>query len=151
MRLHEIPGDPGLKRGPKRVGRGHGSGSGKTAGRGHKGRQARSGGRKRKSYFEGGQMPLSRRVPKRGFTNRAFRREVAVVNLENLNRFDDGATVDFEALRSRRLVRRAVPVKILAKGSLEKRNLTVHAHAFSGAARQAIEAAGGTCVVIEAA
>lgn len=148
MRLHEIPGDPGLRQRPKRAGRGHGSGLGKTAGRGHKGHQARSGGRRKPGHFEGGQMPLSRRVPKRGFSNRAFAREVAVVNLSRLNRFAEGQTVDPDTLRAQRVVKGHGQIKILAKGALERQRLTVHAHAFSAAARRAIEAAGGTCVVI---
>lgn len=148
MKLHEIPGDPALAKKPKRLGRGHGSGQGKTAGKGHKGQQARSGARKR-PYFEGGQMPMVRRVPKRGFSNASFGTRHEVVNLTDLNRFADGATVDAQALRAERLVRRPLPIKVLAKGTLETKNLTVQAQAFSATARERIEAAGGKCEIVE--
>ena len=132
----------------KRVGRGPGSGLGKTSGRGHKGAQSRSGYHFKRG-FEGGQMPLHRRVPKRGFTN-IFRTEYDVVNLDQLEAlFDKGADVTLEALRDKGLgTRKGIPVKILAKGEVTKA-LTVHAHAFSASARAAIEAAGGTCNVVE--
>ena len=148
MRLHEIPGDAGLQRGPKRVGRGHGSGKGKTAGRGHKGQQSRAGAGRTQGNKEGGQMPLVRRVPKRGFTNAPFRSPHQVITLQALNRFEEGATIDLTALRARRLARRPLPVKILATGELERKGLTVHANAFSAGAQRAIEAAGGTCVIV---
>ena len=126
--------------GPKRLGRGIGSGLGKTCGRGVKGDRAR--GQSPRAGFEGGQMPLYRRSPKRGF-NAPRNIRYNVVNLRELARFDAGATVDPEALRAARLVRRAGPVKILGRGTLD-RALTVKAHAFSDTARQAITTAGGT-------
>ncbi len=131
----------------KRVGRGPGSGNGKTAGRGHKGAQSRSG-YSYKRGFEGGQMPLHRRVPKRGFTN-IFRTEYAVVNLEQLEaRFEAGAHVTVEALHAAGIVsNRRLPVKILARGEVTKA-LTVHAHKFSGKAAEKIAAAGGTAEAI---
>lgn len=126
----------------KRVGRGQGSGLGKTAGRGGKGQKARSG-NMRFEGFEGGQSPLHRRLPKFGFTS-PNRVEYALVNLSDLERFDAGAAVDIEALRDARLVQgRPDGVKVLARGTLTKK-LTVHAHKFSDAAREAIEKAGGT-------
>jgi large subunit ribosomal protein L15 len=134
----------------KRVGRGPGSGSGKTAARGHKGAQSRSG-YKQKRGFEGGQMPLHRRIPKRGFTN-IFRVEYAVVNLDAIaQRFDAGAVVTPEALRESGLVsdRRAL-IKVLARGEVDK-VLTVHAHKFSGKAAEKIAAAGGTAELVGAA
>ena len=131
----------------KRVGRGPGSGLGKTAGRGHKGAQSRSG-YSFKRGFEGGQMPLHRRVPKRGFTN-IFRTEYDVVNLDQLEAaFDQGATVTVEALREQGLVSsRTSLVKILGRGELTKA-LTVHAHKFSGKAAEKIAAAGGRAEAI---
>lgn len=149
MRQHQIPGDPGLKQKPKRVGRGVGSGNGKTAGRGHKGQQARSGGKHQQPAFEGGQTPMTRRLPKRGFSNKRFGTIHSVVNLSDLNTFPDGGTVDVETMKSRKMVRKHRPVKILAKGDLSAKNLTVQAHAFSGTAREKIEAAGGTCVIVK--
>ena len=146
MKIETLPGDAGAKKKPKRVGRGEGSGNGKTCGRGHKGYQSRSGSNKRLGD-EGGQIPLLQRLPKRGFTP-LHRREFAEVNVGVLDRFEAGATVDPETLRSTRLVRRkGLPVKILAQGDLTK-SLTVKAHAFSSAARKKIEAAGGSCEVI---
>ena len=132
MRLHEIPGDPALKRGPRRVGRGQGSGHGETCGRGVKGAGARAGSKSR-AHFEGGQMPLQRRLPKRGFTNARFKTEHQVVNLSDLNRFDEGAEVTRETLRAIGLARRPLPVKVLAKGTLETKGLRVVANAFSAA------------------
>jgi large subunit ribosomal protein L15 len=131
----------------KRLGRGPGSGQGKTAGRGHKGRGARSGGNTPPGY-EGGQMPLQRRLPKRGFHN-PFRKEFHIVNLGQLQEhFDAGAVVDAEALRARGLVRNmALPIKILAGGELSK-SLSVKADKFSAAAKQRLEAAGGIAEVI---
>ena len=131
----------------KRVGRGPGSGSGKTASRGHKGAQSRSGYKQRRG-FEGGQMPLHRRVPKRGFNN-TFRIEYAVVNLDSIaERFDAGAVVTPEALREVGLVSdRRAPIKVLARGEVSKA-LTVHAHKFSGKAAEKIAAAGGATEVI---
>jgi large subunit ribosomal protein L15 len=142
MDLSGLKPPKGAKHGSKRVGRGQGSGLGKTAGRGHKGAQSRSGYR-RKRGFEGGQMPLHRRVPKRGFHN-PFRVEYAVVNLDTLaERFEPGTVVTPDLLRERGLVRESgAPVKILARGELDKA-LTVRAHKFSGKAAEKIAAAGG--------
>lgn len=143
MGLHNLRPPKGAKHSKKRVGRGQGSGSGVTAGRGEKGAKSRSG-FKRKRGFEGGQMPLHRRVPKRGFHN-LFRREYAVVNLDMLaDRFEAGTVVTPELLRERGLVGGAErPIKILGRGGLDKA-LTVRAHKFSGKAAEKIEAAGGT-------
>ncbi len=128
-----------------RKGRGHGSGNGKTAGYGHKGQKARSGAPR--PGFEGGQMPLYRRLPKRGFTN-INRVEYAEVNLSTLNRFEDGATVDVEALLEAKVIKEVLGgVKILGRGELNKK-LTVKANAFSESAKQKIEACGGSCEVI---
>ncbi len=128
-----------------RKGRGHGSGNGKTAGYGHKGQKARSGAPR--PGFEGGQMPLYRRLPKRGFTN-INRVEYAEVNLSTLNRFDDGATVDVKTLLEAKVIKEVLGgVKILGRGELNKK-LTVKANAFSESAKQKIEACGGSCEVI---
>ncbi|MBE0467244.1 MAG: 50S ribosomal protein L15 [Candidatus Desulforudis sp.] len=146
MKLNELKPAAGARRKPTRKGQGIAAGQGKTAGRGHKGQNARSGGGVRRG-FEGGQMPLFRRLPKRGFTN-IFKKNFAVVNLEDLNRFDEGTVVTPELLREVRLVReRAVGIKILGDGEIKK-SLTVQAHAFSGAAREKIAAAGGKAEVI---
>jgi len=147
MELHTLRPAPGAKRARKRVGRGPGSGNGKTAGRGSKGQKSRSG-YSRRVGFEGGQMPLSRRLPKRGFTN-IFRVAYQVVNLRDLERvFTDGETASPSTLADRGLVRRTGgPVKVLASGDLSK-GLVVQAHAFSGQARARIEAAGGRCEVV---
>jgi len=127
----------------KRVGRGEGSGVGKTCGRGMKGHKSRSG-YSRTYGHEGGQMPLFRRLPKRGFTNARFKVEYEVVNLADLKAFDEGATVDLEALKAKGLIpRKSRRVKILAKGEID-RSLKVVAHKFSAAASAAITAAGGT-------
>jgi large subunit ribosomal protein L15 len=143
MELNNLKPKKGSKHARKRVGRGPGSGHGKTAGRGEKGQKSRSG-FSRQIGFEGGQMPLHRRLPKRGFTN-IFKREYAVVNVSELERFDNGATVDEAALRSAGLVKgQNDGIKILGDGKLSKK-LTVHAAKFSGSARKQIEAAGGTC------
>ena len=131
--------EPRKKR--KRIGRGYGSGHGVTAGRGTKGYKSRSGSKLRFGY-EGGQMPLFRRLPKRGFNN-PFRQEFAVVNVESLNRFDDGAVIDPEKLRAAGLARpKQLPVKVLGEGALE-RKLVVAAHKFSKSAIEKIVAAGG--------
>lgn len=145
--LSNLSPAPGSKFPRKRVGRGPGSGNGKTAGRGHKGAQSRSG-FKFKRGFEGGQMPLHRRVPKRGFTN-IFRTEYDVVNLDQLEAaFDQGATVTVETLREHGLVgSRQSLVKILGRGELTKA-LTVHAHKFSGKAAEKVAAAGGKAEAI---
>ena len=140
MKLHDLSPAKGSRRSPKRVGRGPGSGNGKTAGRGHKGQRSRSG-FSRRLGFEGGQMPLIRRVPKRGFTN-IFRKEYAVVNLKDLAGFEGEVTP--EALLERGLVRRGLEVKILGDGEVSSA-LQVKAHRFSRAAREKIEAAGGSC------
>ena len=135
----------GATRSRKRVGRGPGSGHQKTAGRGNKGQKSRSGYRHQRG-FEGGQMPLHRRVPKRGFTN-IFRVQYDVVNISDLERFDAGDSVTPEKLTERRLAHGRRPVKILGDGRLKKA-LTVSAHKFSGSAKSRIEAAGGSCEVL---
>lgn len=146
MKLHELKPAEGSRQERKRKGRGIGSGNGKTAGKGHKGQNARSGGGVRPG-FEGGQTPLFRRLPKRGFTN-INRKEFAVVNLDALNRFEDGAVVTPELLIETGVVsKERAGIKILAKGKVEKK-LTVKAHKFSSAAKEAIEAAGGQTEVI---
>ena len=147
MELYNLHPAPGAKRPRKRVGRGPGSGSGKTAGRGHKGQKSRSG-FSRRYGFEGGQMPLVRRIPKRGFTN-IFRVEFQVVNLRDLERvFSDGDTVSPEALVEKGLARgNKRLIKVLADGDLTKK-LIVQAHKFSGSARAGIEKAGGSCEVV---
>lgn len=146
MKLHELKPTAGSRKTRKRVGRGTGSGMGKTSTRGHKGQNARSGGGVRLG-FEGGQTPLFQRLPKRGFTN-INRKEYAVVNLEALNRFEDGTEVTPELLIETGVVSKEKSgIKILAKGNLEKK-LTVRANKFSSAAKQAIEAAGGTTEVV---
>lgn len=147
MELYDLHPAPGAKRSRKRVGRGPGSGNGKTAGRGHKGQKSRSG-YSRRYGFEGGQMPLVRRIPKRGFTN-IFRVPFQVVNLRDLERvFADGDTVSPEAMAEQGLVRGGQRlVKVLADGELTKK-LTVQAHKFSASAMAGIEAAGGTCEVV---
>ncbi|MGD2113678.1 MAG: 50S ribosomal protein L15 [Acidobacteriota bacterium] len=144
MKLHDLAPARGSKKARKRVGRGPGSGLGKTAGRGHKGQKSRSGYRRRPG-FEGGQMPLVRRVPKRGFTN-IFRTEYAVINVDQLSALDaeGGAELTPESLAEAGLVRRGRLLKILGDGEID-RALTVKAHAFSKSARRKIEAAGGTC------
>ena len=140
MKLHDLSPAKGSRRSPKRLGRGPGSGTGKTAGRGHKGQKSRSG-YSRRLGFEGGQMPLIRRVPKRGFTN-IFRKEIAVVNLRDLSDFEGEITP--EVLAEKGLVRKGLPVKILGDGEVSSA-LTVKAHHFSRSARAKIEAAGGSC------
>ncbi|MFA9556498.1 50S ribosomal protein L15 [Evansella sp. AB-rgal1] len=146
MKLHELKPTEGSRKTRNRVGRGIGSGNGKTAGKGHKGQNARSGGGVRPG-FEGGQMPIFRRLPKRGFTN-PTRKEFAIVNLETLNRFEDGAEVTPELLIESGVVSNEKDgIKILGNGGLE-RKLTVKAHKFSASAKEAIEAAGGTTEVV---
>lgn len=142
MRLHDLAPAKGSKKAKKRVGRGPGSGLGKTAGRGHKGQRSRSG-FSRRAGFEGGQMPLVRRVPKRGFTN-IFRTEYAVVNLDDLADLSVGGEITPETLAEVGLVRRGKLLKVLGDGEVSGA-LTVKAHAFSKSARSKIEAAGGTC------
>jgi large subunit ribosomal protein L15 len=153
--LHSIAPPKGARKPRKRIGRGPGSGHGKTSGRGSKGAGARSGNKAKRGY-EGGQIPLHMRVRKlrgphmkKSMPFEPFRTHTQPVNLSDLNRFDDGGEVTPDALREHGLAkRRRVPVKILAKGELERKNLTVSAHAFSAAAREKIEAAGGTCTVV---
>ncbi len=144
--LHSLKSADGSRQRPKRVGRGRSSGSGKTAGRGTKGQMSRSG-HKRKPTFEGGQMRLVRRMPKRGF-NQARRTEYIPVNLSALDRFQDGADVTPETLREEGLIRGAGhQVKILGSGELKKK-LRVKAHAFSSTAQKKIETAGGSCEIV---
>ena len=146
MKLHELQPVEGSRKERNRVGRGIGSGNGKTSGRGQKGQKARSGGGVRPG-FEGGQNPLFRRIPKRGFNN-VNRKEYAVVNLETLNRFEDGQEVTAAVLVEAGIVKNEKDgIKVLANGKLE-RKLTVKANKFSQAAKEAIEAAGGTVEVI---
>ena len=155
--LHSLKPAPGSRKPRKRIGRGEGSGTGKTSGRGQKGAGSRSGSKTR-ANFEGGQMPIHMRMRKlrgphmkKSMPFEPFRTHTQAVNLRDLDaRFDSGADVTLDALKAKGLgQRKDVPVKILAKGEITK-PLTVHAHAFSGTARQAIEAAGGTCVTVEA-
>ena len=147
MRLHDLKPADGSKHRRKRIGRGPGSGrGGHTSTRGQKGQGSRSGSSTRPG-FEGGQLPLARRLPKRGFNNKKFATLYIPVNLESLNQFDDGATVDEAALRAAGLVNgRGDGVKILGQGELEKK-LTLKAAAFSASARAAIEGKGGSCEV----
>ena len=146
MDLSNLKPPKGAKHSKKRVGRGQGSGNGKTAGRGHKGAQSRSGYHFKRG-FEGGQMPLHRRVPKRGFHN-PFRVEYAVVNLDTLaERFEKGTEITPALLEERGIVSRGQRVKILARGDVDKA-LTVRAHKFSGKAAEKIAAAGGTAEVL---
>ncbi len=146
MKLNQLTAAPGSTKAAKRVGRGAGSGTGKTSGKGHKGQKARSGSGMRPG-FEGGQMPLQRRLPKRGFNN-IFAKEIVSVNVGSLNRFEDGAEVDAQALIAAGIIKKACDgVKILSNGQLGKK-LTVKAAAFSAAAKEKIEAAGGKAEVI---
>lgn len=146
MKLHELKPSEGSRKVRNRVGRGIGSGNGKTAGKGHKGQNARSGGGVRPG-FEGGQNPLYRRLPKRGFTN-INRKEYAIVNLDTLNRFEDGAEVTPAALVETGIVSKELAgIKVLGNGTLSKK-LTVKAHKFSASAKEAIENAGGQTEVI---
>ena len=146
MNIHDLSPVKGSTHVDKRKGRGHGTGNGKTAGRGHKGQKARSGGGVRIG-FEGGQMPLARRVPKRGFNN-IFAKPLESVNVSALNRFEDGAEVDAQALLNARILSKCqYGVKILGKGEISKK-LTVKANAFSASAKEKIEAAGGKAEVV---
>lgn len=147
MQIHDVTAK-GVKHRPrKRVGRGTGSGTGKTAGRGHKGQRSRSGDHPRLG-FEGGQMPLFRRIPKRGFTNARFKKHYTLVNIEALAQFEEGSEVDLEAVLDAGLSRRTGDMlKVLGMGELN-RKLTVKAHKFSVSAQAKIEAAGGTAEVI---
>ncbi|MBE6967028.1 MAG: 50S ribosomal protein L15 [Oscillospiraceae bacterium] len=146
MNLHELSPAPGSTSVAKRKGRGHATGNGKTAGRGHKGQKARSGGGVRVG-FEGGQMPLARRIPKRGFNN-IFAKPLTAVNVSMLDRFEDGSVVDAQAMREAGIFDKCeYGVKVLGKGSLTKK-LTVQASAFSESAKEKIEAAGGKAEVV---
>ena len=145
MKLSELKPAPGSKKAPKRVGRGCGSGTGKTSARGQKGQKSRSGGGVRPG-FEGGQMPLSRRLPKRGFTN-IFAKEYAIVNVSSLEVFEDGVVIDSAALREKRIIRKECDgLKVLGNGELTKK-LTVKADKFTKSAEEKIVAAGGTIEV----
>lgn len=147
MKLNELKPAPGSKRERKRVGRGTGSGMGKTSTRGQTGQKSRSGGGVRPG-FEGGQMPLSRRLPKRGFTN-IFAKEYSIVNVGDLNRFEDGTEVTAKLLKEQRLIRKVQDgVKILGNGEITKK-LTVKAAKFTKTAADKIKAAGGTAEVVE--
>ena len=142
MKLHELSPAEGSAKNGWRRGRGPGSGNGKTAGKGHKGQNARSGGGVRPG-FEGGQIPLYRKLPKRGFNNAVFATNYAIVNVEDLNRFEDGAVVDLELLLAAKIIRKPMDgVKVLGNGELTKK-LTVIAAVFSTTAKEKIEAAGG--------
>lgn len=146
MKLHELKANEGTRKERKRVGRGTSSGNGKTAGRGHKGQKARSGGGTRPG-FEGGQTPLFQRLPKRGFTN-INRKEYTIVNLNTLNRFEEGTEVTPELLLEEGVVSKLnAGIKILGNGAIEKK-LTVKAHKFSAQAKASIEAVGGKTEVI---
>ena len=145
MKLHELPSSAGATHEAKRKGRGHGTGNGKTAGRGHKGQRARSG--KTRPGFEGGQMPLARRVPKRGFNN-IFAKPFETLNVSAFEQFENDAVIDLEAMLSSRLLKKCqYGVKILGNGEITKK-LTIKASAFSETARQKIEAAGGKAEVV---
>ena len=146
MKLHELSPVDGSKKVAKRIGRGHGSGQGKTAGKGHKGQKARAG-KGMRLGFEGGQMPLQRRIPKRGFNN-IFAKNIVTVNVGTLNKFEDGAVVDTAALVEAGIVKNSFDaIKILSNGNLTKK-LTVKVSAYSEAAKAKIEAAGGKAEVV---
>ena len=146
MKLHELSPAPGSVTPAWRKGRGTGSGNGKTAGKGHKGQNARSGGGVRPG-FEGGQLPLYRKLPKRGFKNR-FAKEYTTVNISALERFEDGAVVDLDLLVNAGLAHKAADgLKVLGNGNVDKK-FTVRAAAFTAAAKEKIEAAGGKCEVV---
>ncbi|HCA29384.1 MAG TPA: 50S ribosomal protein L15 [Ruminococcaceae bacterium] len=146
MKLHELTAVPGSNKAPKRIGRGHGSGQGKTAGKGHKGQKARAG-RGMRPGFEGGQMPLQRRIPKRGFNN-IFAKKIIGINVGALEKFDNGSVVDTQALIDAGIVKTCCDgIKILGNGKLTKK-LDVKVTAYSEAAKQKIETAGGKAEVI---
>ena len=147
MKLHELSPQEGSVQEKFRKGRGPGSGNGKTAGKGHKGQNARSGGGVRPG-FEGGQLPLYRKLPKRGFNNYRFAAKYAIVNLKDLNKFNDGDVVDCEALLANRMINKCFDgIKVLGEGELTKK-LTVKAAIFSASAKEKIEAVGGTTEVV---
>jgi large subunit ribosomal protein L15 len=145
MKLSELEAAPGSRKNRKRVGRGIGSGSGKTSGRGQKGQKSRSGGNPH-PWFEGGQMPLYRRLPKRGFTN-IFRKEYEVINLNQLIKLENDSPVTPEVLKSKGMIHKIDLVKILGNGELTKA-VTVHAHKFSKSAKDKIEKSGGKAITI---
>ena len=146
MKLHELSPAPGSAKDAWRKGRGPGSGNGKTAGKGHKGQNARSGGGVRPG-FEGGQLPLYRKLPKRGFTNH-FAKEYAIINVSDLNKFEDGATVNLETLMNAGIIRKPLcGLKVLGNGELTKK-VTVEAAIFTASAKEKIEAAGGKTEVV---
>ena len=146
MKLHELSPAEGSAKKPYRKGRGPASGNGKTAGKGHKGQNARSGGGVRPG-FEGGQIPLYRKLPKRGFTNH-FAKKYAIVNVSDLNAFEDGAVINAEVLLEKRIIRKALDgVKVLGRGELTKK-VTVEAAIFSAGAKEKIESVGGKCEVV---
>lgn len=147
MKLHTLKFSEGSKKAVSRVGRGTSSGSGKTSGRGHKGQKARSG-YSRKAGFEGGQIPLFRRLPKRGFSNYEFKTEYAVINLNDLNAFEEGTIITPELLKESGFVKNQLDgIKVLGNGTLEKK-LTIRAHKFSKTAKEKIESTGGKAEVI---
>ena len=146
MKLNQLTATPGATKERKRIGRGYGAGTGKTAGKGHKGQKARAG-HGQQPGFEGGQMPMQRRLPKRGFNN-IFAKEIIAINVGSLNKFEDGASVDAAALMEAGILKKDCDgIKILSTGVLSKK-LTVKANAFSAAAKEKIEAAGGKAEVI---
>lgn len=146
MKLHELAPVPGSVKEAKRIGRGHGSGQGKTAGKGHKGQKARAG-RGMRIGFEGGQMPLQRRIPKRGFNN-IFAKEIVAINVGKLNAFDEGTVVDAQALINAGIIKKSFDgIKVIGNGKLDKK-LTVKVDAYSESAKQKIEAVGGKAEVI---
>ncbi len=146
MELHDLVSVKGSKKKPRRIGRGHGSGWGKTAGKGHKGQNARSGGGVRPG-FEGGQMPLQRRIPKRGFNN-IFAKKVVAINVGELEKFGEGSVIDVNELINMGLVKRKFDkIKILGNGNITK-SFTVKAHFFSKSAAEKIEAAGGKAEIV---
>ena len=146
MKLNQLTATPGSTKERKRIGRGYGAGTGKTAGKGHKGQKARAG-HGQQPGFEGGQMPMQRRLPKRGFNN-IFAKEIIAINVGSLNKFEDGASVDAAALMEAGILKKDCDgIKILSNGVLSKK-LTVKANAFSAAAKEKIEAAGGKAEVI---
>ena len=147
MKLHELKPNDGATKAKKRLGRGTASGTGKTSGKGHKGQNARSGGGVRPG-FEGGQLPLFRRLPKRGFSNAMFKKEYATINVSDLNKFEDGAVVTPELLKEMGLLKKQLAgVKVLGNGNLDKK-ITVKASAFSKSAIEKIETKGGKAEVI---
>jgi len=150
LKLNNLKPNPGAVREKKRVGRGHGSGHGKTSGRGQKGQTARSGWKGgTRPGFEGGQTPLYMRFPKRGFSNAPFKKEYAVINVGDLNEaFEEGTEITPELLKKAGLVKKRLPVKVLGDGELTKK-FTVKAHKFSSSAKEKIEAAGGSWEEIE--